>query len=119
MRDMPEFPAFAHSADLGGHIYVCGMIGFEDDFSRVIGGGVGAGTLQAFRHVEQILEYSGCKLADIGKVTVYMTDLGQVGAMNEAYLTLFDEGKTPVRTTVGCADLPLGASVQFDCIAYR
>jgi 2-iminobutanoate/2-iminopropanoate deaminase len=118
-RDVPQVPTFAHSADAGGHLYVSGMLGLEDDFSRVVGGGVGAETLQAFRHVERILKYSGASLSDIAKVTVYMIDLGQLDALNEAYLTLFDEGKTPTRTTIGCAALLFGASVEFDCIAYR
>ena len=118
-RDLPEIPAFAHAAIAGGHIYVSGMLGVEDDFSRVVSGGVGAETLQAFRHIDRILDSVGASLKDIAKVTAYMTDLGQWEAMNEAYLTLFDEGKTPARIAVGCASLLFGATVEFDCIAYR
>ena len=118
VRDMPQIPAFAHSADAGGHIYVSGMLGLEDEFSRVVPGGVKAETLQAFRHVERILDASGASLKDIAKVTVYMTDLGQWDAMNEAYLAVLGE-KTPARITVGCAGLLFGASVELDCIAYR
>jgi len=118
-RDVPEIPAFAHSANAGGHLYVSGMLGLEDDFSALVPGGVGAETRQAFRHVERILAASGASLKDIAKVTVYMTDLGQWDAMNEAYLPLFDEGKTPARITIGCAALLYGATVEFDCIAYR
>jgi hypothetical protein len=45
--DLPEFSAFAHAAVAGDHIYVSGMLGLEDDFSRVVEGGITAETRQA------------------------------------------------------------------------
>lgn len=118
VRDMPEFPAFAHAAQAGGSLHVSGMLGLDDDFSKLVEGGVGPETTQAFKHVERILDYCGASIADIAKVTVYMTDLGEWEAMNEAYLAVFGE-KTPARTTIGCASLLFGARVEFECTAYR
>jgi 2-iminobutanoate/2-iminopropanoate deaminase len=117
-RELPEFPAFAHAATAGGTIWVSGMLGLDDDFSAVVPGGVGPETTQAFRHVETILKACGASLSDVVKVSVYMTDLGAWEAMNEAYIGVFGE-KTPARIAVGCAGLLFGASVEFDCVAYR
>ena len=72
---------------------------------------------QAFRHVERILAACDATLADIVKVSVYMTDLSEWGPMNEVYLELFGE-RTPARIAVGCASLLFGAKVEFDCIAF-
>ena len=118
-KDLPQTPVFAHAATAGGHTYVSGMLGLTDDFSAIVPGGIQAETLQAFRHVERILKTCGLSLSDILKVTVYMTDLSEWPAMNEAYLTLFDEGKTPARIAIGCDSLLFGAKVEFDCIGYR
>jgi 2-iminobutanoate/2-iminopropanoate deaminase len=116
--ELPELPVFAHAAVAGDHIYVAGMLGLRDDFSGLVDGGVGAETAQAFRHVERILKACSASLADIVKVSAYMPDLGQWDAMNAAYLEVFGP-RTPARIAVGCAALLFGASVEFDCVAYR
>jgi 2-iminobutanoate/2-iminopropanoate deaminase len=115
---LPKLPVFAHAAVAGDHIYVAGMLGLKDDFSGVVDGGIGAETTQSFRHVERILAACDASLADVVKVSVYLTDLGEWEPMNRAYLEVFGE-RTPARIAVGCAGLLFGAHVEFDCVAYR
>jgi 2-iminobutanoate/2-iminopropanoate deaminase len=115
---VPEFPAFAHAAIAGDTIYVAGMLGLTEDFSRPVDGGIAPQTTQALRFVERILAECGAALADVVKVTVYMTDLAEWEAMNRAYLEVFGP-HTPARIAVGCASLLFGAKVEFDCIAHR
>jgi 2-iminobutanoate/2-iminopropanoate deaminase len=115
---LPEFPAFAHAAIAGDHIYVAGMLGLEEDFSGVVEGGIGAETTQALHFVERILAACDAALSDVVKVSVYMTDLDEWGAMNAAYLEVFGP-HTPARIAVGCASLLFGAKVEFDCVAFR
>lgn len=115
---LPEFPAFAHAAIAGHVIHVAGMIGLNDDASGVVEGGIGPETTRALRFVECILQECDAELADVAKVSVYMTDLTEWDAMNEAYIDVFG-AHTPARIAVGCASLLFGAKVEFDCIAYR
>jgi 2-iminobutanoate/2-iminopropanoate deaminase len=115
---LPELPPFAHAAVAGEHIYVAGMLGLTDDFSGLVAGGIEAETTQALRHVERILAACDATLADIVKVSVYMTDLSAWDAMNRAYTEAFGP-RTPARIAVGCAGLLFGAAVELDCIAYR
>ena len=116
--DVEPLPVFAHAAIAGDQIYVSGMLGLTDDFSAVVDGGVGAETKQAFRHVEKILAACDATLADIVKVSVFLPDLAEWQDMNTAYLEVFGE-QTPTRIAIGCADLLLGAKVEFDCVAYK
>ena len=115
--DLNEFPVFCHAAVAGDTIYVSGMLGLNDAFDGLVEGGIGPETRQAFRHVERILAACDATLADIVKVSVYMTDLSEWEPMNEVYLELFGE-RTPARIAVGCASLLFGAKVEFDCIAF-
>jgi 2-iminobutanoate/2-iminopropanoate deaminase len=115
---LPEFPAFAHAVVAGPHIHVSGMLGLTEDGSGVVPGGVGPETKRSFELVGAILGAAGATLADIVKVSVYMTDLGQWDALNAAYLEIFGP-RTPARIAVGCADLLFGAGVEFDCLALR
>jgi len=116
--ELPQLPVFAHAAVAGDTIYVSGMLGMVDDFSGLVQGGIGPETTQALRHVERILAACGATVADVAKVSVYMPDLGEWTAMNEAYLAAFGE-HTPARIAIGCASLLYGARVEFDCVAYK
>jgi 2-iminobutanoate/2-iminopropanoate deaminase len=49
------------------------------------------------------------------RVGVYLTDMSQFGAMNEAYRRHFAE-PYPARTAIGVAALPLGAAVEMDVV---
>jgi 2-iminobutanoate/2-iminopropanoate deaminase len=118
VAELPEFPAFAHAAVAGDHIYVAGMLGLTDDFEGVVEGGAGAETKQALRHVDRILQACGGSIADVVKVSVYMTDLDEWGEMNDAYLEVFGS-ETPARIAIGCASLLFDAKLELDCIAYR
>ena len=116
--EIPEFPAFAHAAVAGPHIYVAGMLAIDGDGSGVVEGGIAEETRQCFTYVEQILKGCDATLADIVKVTCYLTDLGEWEEMNGAYLEVFGP-HTPARIAIGCASLLFDAKVEFDCIAYR
>jgi len=116
--ELPALPVFAHAAVAGDTIYVSGMLGMVDDFSGLVEGGIGPETTQALRHVERILGACDATLADVAKVSVFMPDLGEWQAMNEAYLAAFGE-HTPARIAIGCASLLYGARVEFDCVAYK
>ena len=116
--ELREFPVFAHAAVAGDHIYVSGMLGLTEDFSGLVEGGIGAETRQAFRHVENILRACGASIADVVKVSVYMTDLAEWQDMNAAYMEVFGP-RTPARIAVGVSSLLFGAKVEFDCVAVR
>jgi 2-iminobutanoate/2-iminopropanoate deaminase len=115
--ELPELPVFAHAAVAGNQVYVSGMLGLKDDFSGVVEGGVGPETTQALRHVERILAACGAGLADVVKVSVFMPDLAEWEAMNEAYVAAFGP-QTPARIAVGCEALLFGARVELDCTAH-
>ena len=54
--------------------------------------------------------------AFIVKVNVYLADIADLAAMNEAYAAFFGDHK-PARKVVGCGELPFGARVMIDAIA--
>ncbi|MEC4271882.1 RidA family protein [Adlercreutzia sp. R25] len=73
-------------------------------------------TEQCLSAIKAIIESVDHSLADIVKVNVYLADLADADAMNEAYLRFFPEG-TPARRLVGTGTLPGGARVMIDAIA--
>jgi len=63
-----------------------------------------------------VLEAAGASFGDVVRVGIYLTDLGNFGAVNEVMKQYFAE-PYPARSTIGVAALPLGAAIEIDVIA--
>jgi len=99
-----------------GHVYVSGQIGIDPATGDLQAGGIGPQAEQAIKNIAAILAASGCGLADVLKVSVFLADIGDFPAMNDVYARLFSP-PLPVRTTVQ-AGLAAGALIEVDAIAH-
>jgi 2-iminobutanoate/2-iminopropanoate deaminase len=95
---------------------VCsGQLGIVD--GKLVDGGVSAETTQAARNLADLLASQGASLADIVKTTVFLTNMDDFAAMNDAYVAAFGDHR-PARSTIGVAALPLpGAAVEIEAWA--
>lgn len=73
-------------------------------------------TRQCLRNVAAILEAAGRSLDDVLKTTVYLADIDDFEAFNEAYSEFFNE-EPPARSAVGAGAVPKGAAVEIEAIA--
>jgi 2-iminobutanoate/2-iminopropanoate deaminase len=73
-------------------------------------------TDRVIANIAAILEEAGASLGSVVKTTVYLVDLGDFAAMNEAYARHFGH-PPPARATVQAARLPRDARVEIDAIA--
>ena len=62
------------SVRAGNFVFLRGQVGQALDGSNVGIGDAAAQTEQAMRNVKQLLEEQGAKLADVCKITIYLTD---------------------------------------------
>ena len=83
---------------------------------KLIDGTVAEQTAQCLAYVKAIVESVDHAVEDIVKVNVYLADIADLAAMNEAYAAFFGDHK-PARKVVGCGELPFGACVMIDAIA--
>ncbi|KAH8116701.1 Endoribonuclease L-PSP [Phellopilus nigrolimitatus] len=125
---MPEFvytdkaiqpmAVFSQAAISGKLVYVSGNIGCKHDLSGLVSDDVKKQTEVALNNIAKVLEEAGSGLKHIIKANCYLKNMDRdFGAMNEVYITFFDKDKMPARTSVGVASLPLGASVEIECVA--
>jgi 2-iminobutanoate/2-iminopropanoate deaminase len=99
-----------------GDWLVCsGQVGLRD--GQLVEGGVPAQTAQAVANVAALLASEGASLTDVTKTTVFLTDIGDYGAMNDAYTAAFGDHR-PARSAVAVAALPIGALVEIEAWAY-
>ena len=55
---------------------------------------------------------------DVLKTTVYLTDIGEFAAVNQLYAEAFSPN-FPARTCVEVSKLPMGLSIEVECIARK
>jgi 2-iminobutanoate/2-iminopropanoate deaminase len=83
----------------------------------LVDGGIQAQTHQALRNVEALLHQEGSSLEDVVKTTVFLKDIDDWPAMNEAYVEVMGDSR-PARSAFAVAALPLGALVEIEAWAY-
>ena len=112
----PGMP-FSEGYVAGKTLYVAGQQG-PDDKGKVTGTDISFQTTAAIAAVKKVVEQAGYQMSDIVSVTVYVTDLADVPAMNEVYKKLMPDPK-PARATVQVAGLIGGAKIEISAIAVK
>ena len=100
----------------GGIIYLSGMIGIDPPVQKPVEGGTLAQAKQAFENIKTVLGELGATLDDVLKTTVYLNDIGEFGEVNKLYAQYFGPD-FPARTCVEVSRLPMGLSIEVECIA--
>lgn len=100
--------AFSHYNNLTAQLPICAN-------GQLVAGGAKEQAAQCFANVKAILESIDHVMDDIVRITVFLTDLADVEAVNEIYPAVFP-GYLPARNVVAVTGLPLGASVQVEAV---
>ena len=87
--------------------------GLVADDERIANGNVREQTLAALERLQAVAADQGVDPADLMRTTVYLTQIGEVAAVDEAFETVFEKER-PSRTLVGVDVLPNGAAVQIE-----
>lgn len=82
---------------------------------KLVGGGVREQAEQCLKHIKEIVESIGHVMEDVVKVNVFMKDLADLDAVNEAYKGFFPDG-VPARRVLGVSALPMNALIQIDAV---
>jgi 2-iminobutanoate/2-iminopropanoate deaminase len=118
---VPEIAApagpFAPAVRAGEFIFLSGQVAQDPHSGKLVAGDVTAQTEQIFQNLRAVLQAAGKSLADVARVSVYLTDINDFARMNGVYARHF-QAPYPARTTIGVAALPMGAAVEIDLIAH-
>jgi 2-iminobutanoate/2-iminopropanoate deaminase len=99
-----------------GLLFVSGQGPTDPETGEQILDDVGAATERTLENVKAIVESSGGSLEDVVKVTVYLRDMDDYGAMNEVYGTFF-EAEPPARVCIQAGRLPGDIPVEIEAFA--
>ena len=101
--------AFSHYNNLAAQLPI------DPKSGEMVVGGVKEQAQQCFENIKAIVESIDHVMDDIVRVTVFVKNISDAGAVDEVYTTFFP-GYVPTRTTVAVAALPMGALVQIEAL---
>jgi 2-iminobutanoate/2-iminopropanoate deaminase len=107
---------YSQGVAAAGLVFTAGQIGLDPATGKFVPGGVVEQARRALDNARAVVEAGGATLADVVKVTVFLTDMGDFAAFNEVYREFFT-ADFPARSAVGVAALPVGALVEVEMIA--
>lgn len=109
---------YSQAIRAGDTVYLSGQIPLEPESMDLVRGDIRAQVEQVFTNLEAVCDAAGAGLADIVKLNIYLTDLGNFGLVNEMMEERFNE-PYPARAALGVASLPKGAGVEMDAVLVR
>jgi len=115
--DFTKGMPFSDGYVAGNTLYVAGQQG-PDEHGKVTGTDITLQTTNAIAAIEKVVKKAGFQMSDIVSVTVYVTDLNDVPAMNKVYIKLMPDPK-PARATVKVAGLIGDAKIEISAIAVK
>ena len=101
----------------GGMLYVSGMLGI-DPASGELKEGVLAQAEQALKNLAAVLKEAGTDTSAVVKTTVFITDMGSFGAVNELYAKYFT-APFPARSCVEVSAIPKNGLVEIEVTASK
>ena len=108
---------YSQAIRAGQFLFVSGQLALDPATGEFVEGGIGDQTRRVLQNIGTILEAAGSSLAKVVRTTVYLADIADFSAMNQAYATFFAP-PYPARSTIQAAKLPKDARIEVDVIAY-
>jgi 2-iminobutanoate/2-iminopropanoate deaminase len=108
---------YCQAVRVGNLVFTSGQIGIDPHSGTLVPGGIGSETRQVLANLSAILVAAGSSWQRAAKTTVFLVDMGDFEAMNQAYGAFFSGLDAPARATVAVAGLPKGARVEIDVVA--
>ena len=107
---------YSQAVKSNGFLFASGQVALDPRTNEFIGGDIRQQTARAMENIKAVVEAAGSNLHHVVKTTVFLKDMNDFAAMNEAYGTFFTAAP-PARSTVQVARLPKDALVEIEVIA--
>jgi 2-iminobutanoate/2-iminopropanoate deaminase len=107
---------YSQAVRAGALLFVSGQVPLDPATGQLVDGDIAAQTHRVFQNIGEILKAGGASFDHVVRTTVFLADMNDFAAMNEAYATYFTT-PAPARATVQVSRLPRDARIEIDVIA--
>lgn len=115
----PDAPAaigtYSQAVRTGDLVFLSGQIPLDPATMEVVEGGIEAEVRRVFDNLQAVCKAAGGSLADLVKLNVFLTDMGDFPVVNAVMQDYF-EAPFPARAAVGVAALPRGVAVEMEAV---
>ena len=102
----------------GDLLFCAGQIPLEPATGNMVPGGITEQATRVLENIRGLLQSQGLDFGNVVKSTVFLSDMNNFAAMNEAYARFFTK-EPPARSTIQVARLPKDALVEIEVVAAR
>jgi reactive intermediate/imine deaminase len=106
---------YSQAVKVDNTVYISGQIPLDPANMEVVSGGIEAEITRVFDNLKAVAEASGGSLADVVKLNIFLTDLGNFPTVNEIMAQYFQQ-PYPARAAIGVAALPKAVGVEMDAV---
>lgn len=106
---------YSQAVRAGDLVFLSGQIPLDPATMNIVEGDFERRVRQVFDNLSAVAEAAGGGLDDIVKLTIYLTDLDNFGAVNSIMSDYFSE-PYPARAALGVAALPKNADVEAEAV---
>lgn len=118
-EDAPKAVGPYSQAIVAGDLVFCsGQLPIDPATGQLVQGDIAFQTGRVIDNLGAVLAAAGSDLSHVTKTTVFLTDMNDFAAMNEAYALRFGQHR-PGRSTVEVGKLARGAKIEIEAIAVR
>ncbi len=108
---------YSQAIATGQIVFLSGQLGINQA-TGAMEEGLKAQTHQAFKNIEFVLAEAKLTLANVVKVTVFLTDINDFATVNAIYAEQFTQ-PYPARSAFQVSALPMAGLVEIEVIASR
>jgi len=113
----PAVGPYSPAVVAGDLVFVSGQVPLDRQ-GQVVGDGAADQARQALANLVAQLRAAGLGPEAVVKTTIFLTDMDDFAAVNEAYAAVFTP-PYPARSTVQVARLPKDVKVEIEAVAVR
>ncbi|MBM7061907.1 reactive intermediate/imine deaminase [Pseudomonas sp. UL073] len=113
--DAPRSPLSTQTVAFSHYNHLSAQLPLDAKTGQVVGSSAKEQAAQCLKNIKSIVESINHALDDVVKVNIYLKNIDDIAAVDEAY-TQFFPGGVPARRTVGVSALPNGALVQIEAV---
>lgn len=106
---------YSQAVRVGDTVWLSGQIPLDPATGQLVEGDFTAQVERAFANLAAVVKAAGGTLDQVVKLTLFLTDLGQFGTVNEIMQRHF-RAPYPARSTVGVASLPRDAQFEVEAV---
>ena len=106
---------YSQAIRAGEWLFTAGQIPLDPATGEIVAGGVAEQAARVLENLGAVLREAGLGWEHVVKTTIFLTDLADFAAVNEAYARRFEQ-PYPARSTVQVAALPRAVLIEIEAI---